>query len=113
MKNQYSCGSKEAEAQKRLKFFKHLRTYLCFIGFVFIMKIFLHSDINLYGIAFWWGFAVAIDYVRTFGWEGFTTPPVEEQQRPRYEVEDELELREEQLVESKPPQKVWRDRDLV
>lgn len=112
MENQYSHKKKCSETDKRMKFFKHLRTYLCFVGFVFIMKILLHSDINLYGVVFWWGFAVAAQYVRTFGWQGFT-PPVEEQTQRRYETEDELELREEQLVESKPPQKVWRDRDLV
>lgn len=112
MENQYSHKRQESEGQKRMKFFKHLRAYLFFIGFVVLMKMVLHVDADFSSAAFWWGFAVAIHYIRTFGWEGFT-PTVEEQTRRRYEVEDELELREEQLVESKPPQKVWRDRDLV
>lgn len=103
--------SPKGTAHKELKFYKHLKTYLCFIGFMFFAKIFLHIDINLYPIAFWWGFGIVIQYLRTFGWAGLQEQCTQQQQTYRYDVDTEPEI--ETFITLKQPQKAWRDRDLV
>lgn len=104
--------SKENALKKQEKFYKHLKTYLSFIGVLVFLKFFIHAQVDFYPIAFWWGFVVVIDYLRTFGWEHIQIPATPQQQR-HYEGEENLE--EDTFVELKPRQKVkaWREQDLV
>lgn len=109
--DRYMHQQQNAE-NKKVKFYNHLRTYLCFIGFMFFAKFFFHVDANFYPVAFWWGFGVVVHYLRTFGVEGLTDrSAAQEAQSPTYETFSKPDV--EEFVELKQPQKSWRDRDLV
>lgn len=112
MAKEYSQSNKMSNQQKQEKFYGHLKAYLIFTGFMFFIKFFMHAHVDFYPVVFWWGFGVAIHYLRTFGWEHLQNPTTQEQQQ-RYEREEELE--EDIFVELKPKQKVksWREQDLV
>lgn len=108
--NKYAHHQQDTE-EKKFKFYKHLKMYLCFVGFMLFMKLFWGSDANFYPVAFWWGFGVVVHYLRTFGWAGLYEQPAQQQQEQRYESHTEPDI--EEFVELKQPQKAWRDRDLV
>lgn len=115
MTKDYQQREKKNLAYKQHKFYKHLKTYLWFIGVMFFLRFFMHENIHFQPIAFWWGFVIVLDYVRTFGWENITNPMAQEPSTPRYNREDELE--EDVFVELRPQQKTkvktWREQDLV
>lgn len=94
---------------KQQEFYRHLRFYLCFIGSMLFLQLFLGFDMGFYSVAFWWGFGVAIHYVRVFGDAGLTE--WSEPQESHYEKPNEPEA--EEIVELRLKQPAWRDRDLV
>lgn len=112
MSNHKYHFSRQEAAHHKFKFYKHLKLYLCFVGFMLFSNIFLHADIHFYSVAFWWGFGIVIHYLRTFGWADLNEQPAQQQQpEQRYEAFTEPEV--EEFVELKQPLKSWRDRDLV
>lgn len=110
---EYDWRRRETAAYKKFKFFKHLKFYFIFVGFMLFMNVFMDAHIHFYSVAFWWGLGIVFHYLKTFGWAHVTMDQdrYEEQRTFRYESQPEPE--EEEFVELKQPQKAWRDRDLV
>ncbi len=111
--NRYSGHKRGSENYKKYKFYKNLKTYLCFVGFMLVMNTFMRMHINFYPIAFWWGFGIVVHYLRTFGWAGLTEQYAQQLPERERTYDNFAEPDVEEFVELKQPQRVWRDRDLV
>ncbi len=110
--NQYGYSKHKDFEEKRFKFYKHLKVYLIFVGFMLFISVFMDSDVNFYPVAFWWGLGVVFHYLKTYGWQHLTMDATRFETGSEQQEELHLE-KEEEVVELKKPQRAWRDRDLV
>lgn len=120
-RNQAHYHNRKRRPSERMKFYRHLRSFVIF-NIVMAGLWFFGSDLSdLWGIARIWGVFLAIHYIKVNGlpgtkgwlskdWEAW----MEERESRRQYREDEPET----IVEEPQPQRrkaepLWRDRDLV
>lgn len=113
--NQYGYKKHKDFEDKKFKFYKHLKFYLIFVGFMLFVNVFMDADANFYPVAFWWGLGVVFHYLKTYGWQHLNADAGAAFEARKDQLEDfNMEREEEEeVVELKQPQRAWRDRDLV
>lgn len=108
--------AKASEADKEVKFYKHLRIYLTIIGISILARFLGTGHVGFPSFAFWWGIGVVVHYLSVFGLEGFSNNPYWTSQcgttKDQYRDEEEP-VEPEPLVDERVPRRIWRDRDLV
>ena len=108
--------AKASEADKEVKFYKHLRIYLTVIGISILARFLGTGHVGFPSFAFWWGIGVVVHYLSVFGLEGFSDNASWTSHcgrtKDQYKDEDDF-FGPEPLVDERVPRRNWRDRDLV
>lgn len=104
---------KHGPVSEKVKFFRHLRSYLSFNLVIAVLFILGGGAWGLWKASMIWGVFVAVHYIKAFGWPGANgwfgedwEAWMEERERRRYEDGPEP-------LSQEPRRPDWREKDLV
>ncbi len=109
---------RERRAYQKIKFFRHLRTYIVVNFFMLLINIFDGEPFGWMPVIFLWGIGLGLHYLKVFGLPGSGIFSRDWEQKLIEKEIENLEDQEEELedfgrLKVKEKRKSWDEKDLV
>ena len=107
-------GNISKAAYRKIKFFRHLRSYLVVNAFMFLLVLFTGGGFDWFPIILIWGIGIAFHYLKVFGLPGSGMFSETWEQKLIEKEEDGIEYFEDfNQPQEKVKRESWREEDIV